>query len=65
MTILKAAEARKAKSPYQRYQKTPFVYSELYRRWFSAMTAGRKDEADKIGRDHSRRFMFAPHEMGA
>lgn len=45
---------RKAKSPYQRYQKTPHQYSEAYRRWKSAV---------KGGRDHEARAAHAAHRQ--
>jgi hypothetical protein len=50
------AKVKKAKSPYQKYGKSPFVYSETYRQWKAATKAGRKDEADRHARQHRARF---------
>lgn len=49
---------RKSQSPYQKYGKSPHRYSDLYQRWRSAVIAGRKDEAEQLGRQHTRRFAY-------
>lgn len=53
---------RKAKSPYQRYQKTPFVYSEAYRRWKSAVKDGRDRDASIARTAHRQHLinLFGP-----
>lgn len=47
---------RKSKSPYQRYAKTPYRYSDLYYRWRAAVLRGDEKEARNLGRQHSQRF---------
>lgn len=47
---------RKAKSPYQRYGKTPCRYSEIYYRWKAAVLKGDDKEAARLSREHSARF---------
>jgi len=51
---------RKAKSPYQRYQKTPIKYSPEYQAWRAAakkhIAGGSRSEMDRLGIIHSRRF---------
>lgn len=42
---------RKAKSPYQKYGKAPYRYSELYRQWATARRSGHRD-ADALGLKH-------------
>lgn len=48
---------RQAKSPYQRHQKAPHVYSELYRAWRRAVMRGDDDEAERLGAEHTARFL--------
>jgi hypothetical protein len=59
MGKLKTTSKKKRMSPYKRYGKTPFVYSEVLRRWRTAVKNGRKDEAEALGRQHSRMFAQA------
>ncbi len=47
----------KAQSPYQKYNKRPHKYSELYQRWRTAVLAGRTGEARRLGVEHSRRWL--------
>lgn len=46
---------KKSKSPYQRYGKKPFVYSEPYRRWRDlAVRLGAQDHRTiEAARDHT------------
>ena len=46
----------KAKSPYQRYQKSPFRYSDIFRDWMAATIVGRVGEATTLGDKHTRAF---------
>lgn len=46
-------------SPYQRHEKAPYRYSELYYRWRGALKDGRAREASQLGREHTARFMGA------
>lgn len=55
--------AEKSKSPYQRYQKTPYRYSDLYQRWRQARLNGREGEARTLSAQHSLRF-FGPRTPG-
>ncbi len=50
----------KGKSPYRRYGKRPYKYSELYRRWRAAVMSGDADEAARLTGMHARRFL---HEI--
>lgn len=45
-----------AKSPYQRYGKSPFRYSEAYRDWFRAAKSGDRGAMEREGRRHSAAF---------
>jgi len=54
--MARAAKKPEARSPYQKYGKTPYVYSDLYRRWKTAIKAGRKDEAEALSIEHMRRI---------
>jgi hypothetical protein len=47
---------RKAKSPYQRYGKTPWKYSELLNSLLRARMSGSIDEANMLARQHSQKF---------
>lgn len=45
------------KSPYARYGKIPFRYSEVYYAWERAVKEGRNAEARRHSRDHALRFL--------
>jgi hypothetical protein len=51
------AKTNKAKSPYNKYGKRPYQYSELYQRWRTAMINRRENEARSLGQEHTARFM--------
>ena len=55
---------KKAKSPYQRYGKTPYRYSADYYAWRAAAIRGDKNEAERIGRVHSRKFISHDYLSG-
>jgi hypothetical protein len=46
----------KAKSPYQRYAKTPHRYSEVYYRWRTAIREGKHAEARRAPEEHAAKF---------
>ena len=52
-------ERKKRQSPYQRYQKAPFIYSETYRAWKQAVMRGDRDEAARVSRRHATQFGYA------
>ena len=56
------SDNRKSKSPYQRYSKAPYRYSELYERWHQAAREGRWNEACRLGQLHTARFLGMPAE---
>ena len=47
---------KSGKSPYQRYGKVPFRYSDIYQRWREAVMRGRDREAAALAAEHARRF---------
>jgi hypothetical protein len=49
----------KAQSPYQKYQKAPYLYSETYFSWKRAAIIGNKDEAARLSRKHAVQFGYA------
>lgn len=49
--------AQKRQSPYQRHGKSPYQYSDLYRRWRTARLHGREAEARALGNEHTARYM--------
>lgn len=55
---IKAKTEKKAKSPYQRYGKTPYRYSDLLQDWTRAIKEGKRDLANVLGDRHTR--MFGP-----
>lgn len=57
----------KRKSPYQRHNKAPYKYSEIYQLWKAAVLAGRDHDATKHARAHYARFVLgaAPMERAA
>lgn len=50
------AETRKSKSPYQRYNKAPYRYSELYYQWRAAVLKGDTRLARELSAKHSQKF---------
>ena len=50
----------KGKSPYKRRAKRPYKYSDLYYRWRASVMRGDRDEASRISREHTIRFMSTP-----
>lgn len=54
------AKPRKAQSPYQKYGKRPYRYSESYQQWHRAILDNDFDEAARLGRRHSRTFGMSP-----
>ena len=46
---------REAKSPYRKYRKTPYRYSELFNQWEAAVRAG-DEKARNLGRRHLAAF---------
>ena len=50
-----------ARSPYQRYGKTPYRYSEHYRKWHNAFKTGDQREMRKSHDNWCKRY--APVEM--
>lgn len=59
--MAKRAKKAKAQSPYVKYGKTPYVYSEVYRRWKAAVMAGRDNEARALAAEHQKRFLNLPY----
>lgn len=56
---------REPRSPYARYNKRPFDYSESYQRWKSAALSPNSDDAERhaLSRKHSLQFLgFDPKE---
>lgn len=51
------AYRKKSKSPYQKYRKTPYRYSDLFNRWREALLAGKNGLARQLGEEHSARFL--------
>lgn len=51
-------EQKKAKSPYQRYQKVPYRYSGAYGEWNRAIRAGNTRAAELAARDHAKQFGY-------
>ncbi len=47
---------KKAKSPYQKYGKTPHRYSELFNQWQAAVRRSDEHAARRYGREHTARF---------
>jgi hypothetical protein len=47
----------KARSPYQRYNKKPHKYSQLLDAWRAAAKAGRTDQMDALGREHTEKML--------
>lgn len=54
-------ETKKAKSPYQRHQKSPFVYSNEYRAWRAAVREGKPANIRHAAEAHNRRFGLYGH----
>lgn len=52
---------KKARSPYQRYQKAPYVYSSEYRAWRSAVREGKPAAIRAAAEAHNRRFGLYRH----
>lgn len=46
------------RSPYVKYGKKPRMYSELYRRWKAAISAGHDDEAKRLSAQHQKQFLL-------
>lgn len=57
MTELKPIKKRKANSPYQKYGKVPFRYSELYYAWRRAIKDGKTSEARRLSEQHTERWL--------
>lgn len=47
----------KGKSPYKKYGKRPWQYSEAYRRWRAAIIKGDERAARRASEDHADRFL--------
>ncbi len=47
-----------AKSPYQKYGKSPYQYSAHLRQWESAKKSGNDRAAEGHARDHERQFGY-------
>ena len=45
------------KKPSRYASKAPFRYSTLYNSWRAAVLANRKDDADRLGREHTERVL--------
>lgn len=43
-------------SPYQRYNKAPYRYSDLYYQWRAAVLKGDNKLADRLSEKHSQKF---------
>lgn len=56
---------RESKSPYQRYQKTPYRYSAHLRTWESAIKAGNTRAAEAASREHAAQFGYRRNEKRA
>ncbi len=54
--MAKARKKRTAQSPYVKYDKAPFLYSDLHQRWQAAVKAGKHSEARDLAAQHARRF---------
>jgi hypothetical protein len=50
---------KKANSPYQKYGKTEYRYSQAYGAWKRAIMVGNTRAADEASRDHARQFGYA------
>ena len=50
------SEGRTARSPYQRYRKAPYRYSDILEQWQSAVIKGDYPLARRLGQRHSERF---------
>jgi hypothetical protein len=48
---------KKARSPYAKYNKRPYQYSETYRNWKAAVIRGDRSAAARLGRQHTQRFL--------
>ena len=46
-------------SPYQKYKKAPYMYSETYQAWRRAALKGDKDEVSRLSRKHATQFGYA------
>jgi hypothetical protein len=56
---------REPRSPYARYGKRPFAYSENYQRWHNAALSPNSDDAERgeYSRKHSIQFLgFDPKD---
>ncbi len=51
-------QKKKAKSPYAKYGKTPYVYSDHLNNWTAAIKAGDKAAAEKA--DGKWKAVYAP-----
>jgi hypothetical protein len=51
------------RSPYKKYGKAPYQYSETYRRWRAAVMAGRDNEARAFAAEHQKKFVRNPNLM--
>lgn len=45
---------KKGKSPWQKYGKTAYRYSEQYQRWFAAVHQGSKSRDEHMAAQHAR-----------
>lgn len=48
---------KNANSPYQKYKKTPYRYSEEYRKWKQAARDNNKDAVEFYDRAWKRKFL--------
>ncbi len=51
------AKTSKSKSPYNKYGKRPYQYSELFQRWRKAVLDRHDGLARTLGQEHTARWM--------
>ena len=47
---------KKAKSPYQKYGKTPHRYSETFNQWQAAVKRQDQRAVNQLGREHTAKY---------
>lgn len=57
---MSSGKKRRCASPYQRYGKAPYRYSQEYQAWRSALLRGNPREIAAASQAHKRRFGPAP-----
>lgn len=61
---MKPGKKRRVASPYQRYGKAPYRYSQEYQSWRSALLRGIPREIEAASFAHRKRFGPAPVDAG-